>query len=216
MVACFWAGLVGSRAADSAAARKFREVCATCHGTRGEGNFDLKAPSIASLPSWYVTTQLRKFRESIRGATAKDTGGTLMHAVAGTLDVELLPALAGYVAALPRHPTRNTLQGDLKRGEFLFRDVCMQCHRYNASGEKVFGSPPLYGLQDWYLELQLRKFRALVRGGHELDVKGAKMHRMVNDLADADLRAVASYVAVLAARYPPRSDERDRQPAPAR
>lgn len=193
-----------THAAASPAQRMFGEVCATCHGTRGEGKTELKTPSIASLPDWYIEAQLLKFRQSIRGANAKDTGGRQMHAIAGTLEADVIKALAQVVSRLPRHPTQNTLKGDLARGEFLFREVCMQCHRYNASGEKVFRSPPLHGLQDWYIEIQLRKFRERIRGGHKLDVKGAKMHLMVNDLTDEDLRGVASYISVLAARHLPK------------
>ena len=188
------------------AARKFAEICAACHGADGEGKPDLKTPSIAALPDWYVETQLTKFRESIRGGNEKDTGGLQMHAIAGTLEMPMIRALAELVSRLPLRPTQNTLKGDLVRGRFLFGDICMQCHRYNASGELVFRSPPLHGLQDWYIEIQLRKFRDGVRGSHERDIKGAKMHLMVRDLTDRDLQAVASYISVLAARYLPKSD----------
>jgi cytochrome c553 len=183
----------------------FNSICSACHGIRGEGKLELKTPSIASLPEWYVAAQLRKFQASIRGARTEDSGGQLMHAVAKTLDAKHVVAVARQVAKMPRNPTQNTLRGDLQRGEYLFGDVCMQCHRYNGSGEKVFQSPPLYGLQDWYIAMQLKKFRAGIRGGHKDDVKGAKMHLMVNDLRDKDLRGVASYISVLAARYLPAS-----------
>ena len=53
----------------------FASVCATCHGAKGEGNAQLKAPSIASLPEWYVREQLTKFRTGMRGVHAKDTAG---------------------------------------------------------------------------------------------------------------------------------------------
>ncbi len=196
-------GPVSAGGENRIGARTFGEICSTCHGTRGEGKVELKTPSIASLPKWYVVTQLGKFRDSVRGSRSDDTGGLLMHAVAQTLDDQQIEAVARIVTALPRVPTQNTLKGDLVRGEFLFGDVCMQCHRYNAGGEKVFQSPQLSGLQDWYIASQLKKFRDGIRGGHEQDVKGAKMHLMVNDLSDSDLRAVASYVSVLAARYHP-------------
>lgn len=182
------------------AEQKFRQVCATCHGSRGEGKLELKTPSIASLPNWYVQAQLEKFQQSIRGATDDDISGQQMHAIAATLPPKMIGALAELVSNLPRNPTRNTLKGDLAEGEYIFRDVCMQCHRYNATGELVFKSPPLIGLQDWYIERQLRKFRDGNRGADKRDIKGAKMHLMVNGLSDTDLRAVASYISVLAAR----------------
>ena len=180
----------------------FASVCGNCHGANGEGRTDLKTPSIAALPYWYVETQLGKFRQSVRGGRPDDTGGRLMHAVAQTLSEAQAKAVAGFVSELTRRPTRNTLRGDVERGEFLFRDVCMACHRYNASGEKVFGSPPLTGLQDWYIASQLRKFRKGIRGGHKEDARGAKMHLMVNELTDRDLDGLATYVSVLAEKYP--------------
>jgi len=193
--------LIGSAAgATPEAEQKFRQVCATCHGPQGEGKRELKTPSIASLPAWYVQTQLEKFQKSIRGTAADDVSGQQMHAIAATLTPRMTEAIAGLVSKLPRNPTRNTLKGDLTEGEFIFRDVCMQCHRYNATGELVFKSPPLIGLQDWYIERQLRKFRDGNRGADKRDIKGAKMHLMVNDLSDADLRGVASYISVLAAK----------------
>lgn len=196
---CF-AGSPAMAADVAAGAKAFQQSCAGCHGPNAAGNADLKTPAIASLPHWYVRTQLGKFKAAIRGADARDERGRLMHAVAQTLSDDQATALARHVAALPRHPTGNTLNGDLRRGEQLFREVCMQCHRYDASGERVFGSPPLVGLQDWYIAAQLRKFRARVRGGDARDVKGAKMHRMVSDLGDRDLDGVASFISVLAER----------------
>jgi len=181
----------------------FATVCAACHGERGQGRVELKTPSIAALPYWYVEAQLGKFRRSIRGAEPRDVGGALMHAVAGRLTDGQIKGLAAHVGRLPRNPTRDTLKGDLARGEWLFTEICRACHRYNASGEKVFGSPPLYGLQDWYIAMQLKKFREGIRGAHREDVKGARMHRVAGELSDADRRAVASYVSVLAERHLP-------------
>jgi cytochrome c553 len=51
----------------------------------------------------------------------------------------------------------------------------MECHRYNAEGELFFGSPPLVGLQDWYLAAQIRKYQSGIRGVHPKDVNGQKM-----------------------------------------
>ncbi|MGB0581780.1 MAG: c-type cytochrome, partial [Limisphaerales bacterium] len=148
-------------------------------------------------------TQLTNFRKSIRGTSQQDPHGLQMSAIAKSLDPNLLQALGRFVSALPHRPTTNTLRGDLQRGQLVYREICMQCHRYNASGEKVFSSPPLHGLQDWYIERQLKHFRIRIRGGDSRDIKGAKMHLMVNDLTDVELRGVASYIAVLAERHLP-------------
>lgn len=179
----------------------FSTLCASCHGVRGEGSRDLRTPSIAGLPTWYVSDQLAKFRNDVRGTAAGDTDGQRMHAIAKLLDESQVAALASTVAAMARHPTRNTLGGDAIRGRLLFEERCMACHRYNGSGELAFKAAPLTGLQDWYLVAQLQKFRAGIRGGSPSDEDGSKMHLVANDLSDTEFRDVAAYIAHLAERY---------------
>ena len=45
----------------------FRDQCMACHLQTGLGIEAMNAPSIAGLPRWYVTDQLRKFRSDQRG-----------------------------------------------------------------------------------------------------------------------------------------------------
>lgn len=178
----------------------FSTICATCHGQRGEGNDQLKAPSIAGLPTWYVGMQLDKFRSHQRGADALDVSGKLMHAVAQTLTPADIAVVADIVAALPPHPTRITLGGNPAQGRIIYLDGCIDCHRYNGSGEEAFRSAPLTGLQDWYLVAQLTKFREGIRGTVPRDDDGAKMHLYTSGLSDEQFRDVSAYIAWLAVR----------------
>ena len=75
----------------------------------------------------------------------------------------------------------------------------MECHRYNASGEMAFGSPPLVGRQDWYLLAQLRKFKNLHRGSVKGDGKGAKMVQIATLFIEdeAAMKNVVSYILTL-------------------
>jgi cytochrome c553 len=81
----------------------------------------------------------------------------------------------------------------------LFQERCMECHRYNASGEMAFGSPPLLGRQGWYLADQLKKFKTGLRGTHKSDVNGAKMVQITNFFIEDDqmLRDVVAYILTL-------------------
>lgn len=178
----------------------FSTICATCHGQRGEGNDRLKTPSIAGLPTWYVSMQLEKFRSHQRGADALDVSGKLMHAIAQTLTSADITTVAEIVAALPPHPTRITMGGNPAQGRTIYQDGCIDCHRYNGSGEEAFRSAPLTGLQDWYLVAQLTKFRDGIRGTVPRDDDGAKMHLYTNGLTDEQFRDVSAYIAWLAAR----------------
>lgn len=170
-----------ARAADEAKAAVqevailYQNVCATCHGLKGEGRQDLKAPSIAGLPDWYVRGQLENFRNDRRGTHPQDLEGQLMRAVSKVLTADQAKAMAVHIASLPRHTPVATIRADTTEGRILYAERCMECHRYNAEGELFFGSPPLIGLQDWYLASQIKKYQIGVRGVHPQDVNGQKM-----------------------------------------
>jgi cytochrome c553 len=181
---------------------RYTAVCAQCHGAKGEGNFELKSPSIAGLPNWYIGIQVGKFQRNWRGAKPEDVPGHLMHAIAQALDPEGVRDVAGYITSLELIPTVTTIKGgDAERGAELFRERCMECHRYNGRGEPVFRSAQLIGLQDWYLLSQMKKFQAGNRGGHVDDVDGNKMHRITEKMTDESFRDIATHIADLAKRY---------------
>ncbi len=180
----------------------FNNVCAQCHGTKGEGKEEVKSPSIANLPIWYVTTQLSNFHEGKRGNdTAIDPQGAMMAAIAKALKPEQIKAVAAHVEKLPLVvPAKLEIEGaDVSLGQELFYERCMECHRYNASGEMAFGSPPLVGRQGWYLVAQLTKFKNLHRGAAKGDEKGAKMVQMASlFIADEQtIKNVVGYILTL-------------------
>ena len=43
-------------------------ICMACHGPEGEGNATIPAPRLAGLPDWYVSAQLKRFRDGTRGS----------------------------------------------------------------------------------------------------------------------------------------------------
>ena len=179
----------------------FASVCAVCHGVKGEGNLALRSPSIAGLPTWYVHMQLDKFVSHQRGTHPQDMQGQQMHAIAKALTPAMKNAAANSIEQLPHFPTTNTLGGNSVKGEDLFKNNCIDCHRYNASGEIAFRSAPLTGLQDWYMVAQLIKFRNGIRGKIAGDEDGAKMHLQTGSMTDEQFRDVVAYIADLAQRY---------------
>jgi cytochrome c553 len=99
------------------------------------------------------------------------------------------------VAALP--PAGAS--ADEGRGEALF-SLCAQCHGSAGEGNPDVQAPAIAGLEQWYVEAQLEKFRSGVRGTHPQDTAGLRMYPMSLWLAsEADAAAVASYVAGLPA-----------------
>lgn len=181
----------------------FQTVCAQCHGTAGEGKTELKSPSIAGMPAWYVTTQFANLREGRRGHDAADPQSFMMAAVAKALQPEQIKAVVAHVEQMPikvpMGKDRTIANANAQEGMRLFQERCMECHRYNASGEMAFGSPPLIGRQSWYLEAQLKKFKAGKRGAMKNDVNGAKMVQVTNFFVEDEqmLRDVVAYIMTL-------------------
>lgn len=181
----------------------FQTVCAQCHGAVGEGKVELKTPSIASMPSWYLHTQLKNFREGRRGHDAADPQAYMMAAIAKALQPAQVEAVVTHVEKLPlvvpQGKDRDIADSDAREGMRLFQERCMECHRYNASGEMAFGSPPLIGRQAWYLADQLKKFKSRRRGAVHGDENGAKMVQTTNFFIEDDqmLRDVVAYIITL-------------------
>ena len=94
--------------------------------------------------------------------------------------------MSGYIESLKLIPTKVTFKGgNPKRGAELYRDLCMECHRFNGRGELAFRSSQPIGLQDWYIVSQLKKYRAGLRGAEKEDLDGIKMLRITNQMTDA-------------------------------
>jgi cytochrome c553 len=91
---------------------------------------------------------------------------------------------------------------DVARGEELFA-LCSQCHGANGEGSAPALAPAIAGLEAWYVEAQLGKFRDGVRATHFDDLAGMRMRPMAKWLkSDQDVKAAAAYVASLAPTRP--------------
>jgi len=178
----------------------YQNLCLPCHGAAGEGNAIIKSPSIAGLPSWYVLAQLENFQTGRRGAHPSDPEGQIMRSITSALTSSQTRDISHYVSTLtPVRPAAYP-SVDLSRGRELYEERCMECHRYNGSGELAFRSPPLTGLQDWYIASQMRKYKAGIRGAAPDDEPGLKMvfsATFVED--DAMLESLAAYLTTLGA-----------------
>jgi cytochrome c oxidase subunit 2 len=99
-------------------------------------------------------------------------------------------------------PGSDASADEFERGRKLFA-LCAQCHGPEADGNRLYLAPSIAGLNQWYLEGQLKFFRSGVRGLHPDDIAGMRMAPMARTLRDdADIVAVAAYVASLPARRP--------------
>lgn len=190
----------------------FQNVCAACHGPNGEGKMELGSPAIAGLPDWYAKHQVIGFREGRRGHDPADAQAFLMAAIARSLSQEQIDAVIQHTSSMPlitpAEVDREGKTANIDEGRMLFQERCMECHRYNASGELAFGSPPLIGQQGWYLTAQIKKFKSGQRGAVKDDVNGAKMILSSTYIGDSDmLRDVVAYILTLNPEPEPKIQE---------
>ena len=61
-------------------------TCAACHGADGGGIQATNAPRLKGMSDWYLATQIRHFRDGIRGGHAQDMHGAQMRLMAGMLN----------------------------------------------------------------------------------------------------------------------------------
>ncbi|MDB6076234.1 MAG: cytochrome-c oxidase [Verrucomicrobiaceae bacterium] len=202
-------GHAGEDAAKKAGEALFRNACASCHGPVAQGMEPIKVPPIAGQPGWYVLRQLDNFREGRRGTNAAEPQAMIMAAMVKALSPGQLQSVANYLQSLPLVVPTAPKNANLAMGKTLFEERCMECHRYNGSGEMTFGSPPLVGLPDWYLIAQLRKFKTGERGATPADPYGAKMVFSSQFIESEEaLCSVVSYIVTLnAPSKPPLLDD---------
>jgi cytochrome c oxidase subunit II len=73
-------------------------TCGTCHGSDGRGIAATHAPRLKGMSDWYLATQLKNFREGIRGAHPQDLYGAQMALMGATLaDDEAITNVVAYI-----------------------------------------------------------------------------------------------------------------------
>jgi cytochrome c oxidase subunit 2 len=86
---------------DATDGRKHYVTCEACHGSDGRGNQATNAPRLAGMSDWYMLTQLKNFRQGIRGTHPKDLYGPQMALMAAMLiDDQETQDLVAYIDTL--------------------------------------------------------------------------------------------------------------------
>jgi cytochrome c553 len=105
--------------------------------------------------------------------------------------------------ALALLATTGAAAQDMARGRQLFQ-LCAACHGNAGQGNQRYNAPAIGGLESWYIERQLTKFKQGSRGYRPEDATGLQMRAMARALmTDADVETVAAYTASLAPPPPP-------------
>ncbi|GGE65866.1 hypothetical protein GCM10011533_17730 [Streptosporangium jomthongense] len=166
--------------------------CASCHGEDGAGNST--APRIAGLAPGYITKQLHDYENGAR----KNAN---MEYVVQELNEEQMLALGQYYGALESPSSASPdLGGDIRRGRQLAQQgdwrvevpACFSCH--GSSGWGVSQAFPAIAAQHpSYTAVQLSNWKSGRRSNSPVKL----MHGVAMALSDADIRAVADYLATL-------------------
>jgi cytochrome c553 len=175
--------------------------CAACHLVNGAGQPMQGIPRLAGLPTDYLGRQLSYFADGKRDSV-------IMAPYAKGLSAAQRQAVAAYFASQPPVPQNDSTtpsSGQLARGKNLFENglarydtpACAKCHGADGRGIGDF-SPPLAGQSSPYIAHQLRQWRSGVLRGPT----GTFMRAEASHLSDADIDAVAVYVAELPASPP--------------
>lgn len=110
--------------------------------------------------------------------------------------VATIAVVAWTVLSITAVTAQATAEGN-ERGELLF-DLCEQCHGSAGEGMELSLAPAIAGLDKWYVESQLTKFKQGVRGLHAEDIGGLRMYPMSQWLGnEEDVAAVSEHVASL-------------------
>lgn len=193
-------------AGDIEAGKARAASCAACHGADGNAARAGEFPSLAGQGAKYLAKQLHDYKSQKRK-------NPIMLGMAMPLSDSDIDNLAAYYASLPLET--GTAQAELAAaGERLFRGgnvetgvaACAGCHGPAGAGIEAAGFPRLAGQNANYIELQLRAFRAAGRGDigapayRRNDADGdapGMMQGVAGKMSDAEIQAVASYLAGL-------------------
>ncbi len=81
--------------------RLYVSTCGTCHGPGGQGVQAMNAPALKGMSDWYLVTQLKNFKQGVRGAHPQDMYGPQMTLMSKTLtDERAINDLVAYINAL--------------------------------------------------------------------------------------------------------------------
>lgn len=187
-----WALVLTALFISSAWGQERVQLCAACHGPDGN-SVDPKVPSIAGQPKLFLETQLVLFREELRKSDL------MLPVVKGLKDPELIK-LAEHFSKLPAKgmETGPADKALTQRGSQRAKELrCGICHLSDFRGQNQI--PRLAGQREAYLEAEMRAYRDNKRTGGDTIMAAA-----LYGVSDADIKALAHYLARGASRAPAR------------
>ncbi len=143
---------------------------------------------------WFTPTRTGKFE-----ILCEELCGIGHFAMRGSVVVEDQTAFHTWLSSHPTFAQSSSRgAGDAVAGEPLYA-VCAACHGPQGEGNLALSAPKLSGLEDWYMQRQLKYFKQGARGTHDKDVFGKMMAPMAATLVDdVAIENVVAYIKTLA------------------
>ncbi len=172
------------------------QVCAACHGTDGNSTIGAN-PKLAGQHADYLVKQLVDYTVK-PGAGKPARENSVMAGFAATLSDSDRRNIAAFLAAQKPKPGVARNRDTLAFGQQIYRGgvadkavpACAGCHSPNGAGIPS-QYPRLAGQHAEYTEAQLKAFRDGTRRN------SAPMMQIAARLSDAEIKAVADYIAGL-------------------
>jgi len=187
------AGVVHA-AGDAAVGKDKAAVCGGCHGA--EGNSMVPTfPNLAGQSEKYIVKQLANFKAK---TTRQDP---MMDAQVAALSDPDAQDIAAFFAAQKLVSTATADESKLVMGREIYKGgnlqtgvpACQGCHGPTGAGNPGSGYPQLTGQFAMYTMKQLRAFK----DGSRSNDDGEVMRNAVARMTDAEIEAVAQYIASL-------------------
>jgi cytochrome c553 len=185
---------MAAQAGDPARGQQLSAACAACHGADGN-SVNPEWPKLAGQHADYIYKQLMDYKAGRRE-------NALMAGQVANLDEQDMRDLGAYYARQQMSP--GTADESLaERGERIYRGgipaagvaACTACHGATGKGNPAALFPMVGGQHAKYNADQLRYFRSAQRANDN----GRMMRNLASKMSDADIQAVAEYMAGLRA-----------------
>lgn len=173
------------------------QVCAACHGAAGQSAIPAN-PNLAGQIPEYTAKQLMNFKAAEGKPAAR--ANPIMAGMVANLTPEDMRNLAAYYAS--QTPSTGAAQNTatVELGQQIFRGgiasqgipACSGCHGATGAGIPA-QYPRLAGQHPEYIEAQMKAWRS----GERANDAGKMMRTIAAKMSDAQIKAVADYIAGL-------------------
>jgi cytochrome c553 len=167
-------------------------TCAACHGADGN-SVNPEWPKLAGQHPGYILKQLMNFKNDVRVNPS-------MTPMAKPLSDADMADLAAYFSSQVKKLGESD-QTKVALGEQIYKGgnnatgvaACAACHGPTGAGNPAAGFPAINGQHVTYIKNQLHNFRV----GARANDAGKMMRNVAGAMTDAEMDAVAEYIAGL-------------------